>query len=312
MENQSVQELNFSSIPQVKGKNGCQITKDLRGQIIVITGASAGIGKETARILAYMGATIIFACRDENKTLPVIDEIQKETKNQNLKFIRLDLGDLQSIKEFAQEFSSKYQKLNILINNAGVNTVDRKLTKDGFEMQFGTNHLGHFYLTTLLLEIIKKSGPSRIINVSSRFHARSKMRWSDLMYEEGYSGLSVYGQSKLANVLFAKELQDRVNPQEVKAFSLHPGVIKTEIARDYEEKWYFRMVLPIYSWFMKTPLEGAQTTLYCALEDFEELEGGGYYVDCQRAEEAAHAKSEEDRRRLWEVSEKLINEKLKN
>lgn len=306
----SSQELDFSSIPQVKGNNGCHITKDLREQIIVITGSSAGIGKETARILAYMGATIIFACRDKNKTVTVLQEIQKETKNSNLEFMRLDLGDLQSIKEFVQEFSSKYQKLNILINNAGVNTIERKLTKDGFEMQFGTNHLGHFYLTTLLLDIIKKSGPSRVINVSSRFHARSKMRWDDLMYEGGYSGLTVYGQSKLANVLFAKELQSRVNPNEVKVFSLHPGVIKTEIARDYEEKWYFKMVLPIYSWFQKTPLEGAQTTLYCALEDFDKLESGGYYVDCKRAEEAVHANSEEDRKRLWEVSEKLINEKI--
>jgi len=304
----SLQELDFSSIPQVK--NGCQVKKDLRGQIVVITGSSAGIGKETARILAYMGATIIFACRDKSKTLPIIEEIQKETKNNNLEFMRLDLGDLRSIKEFVQEFSSKYQKLNILVNNAGVNSLERRVTKDGFEMQFGTNHLGHFYLTTLLLDIIKKSGPSRVINVSSRFHAREKMKWDDLMYEKGYSGLAVYGQSKLANVLFTRELQRRVDSSEVKVFSLHPGVIKTEIARDYEEKWYFRMILPIYSLFQKTPLEGAQTSLYLALEDFEKLEAGGYYVDCKLEKEAAHAKNEEDMKRLWDVSEKLISEKI--
>jgi len=308
MQSQAPQELDLSSIPQVK--NGCQVKKDLRGQIVVITGSSAGIGKETARILAYMGATIIFACRDKNKTLPIIEEIQKETKNNSLEFMRLDLGDLQSIKEFAQEFSAKYQKLNILINNAGVNSLERRVTKDGFEMQFGTNHLGHFYLTTLLLDIIKKSGPSRVINVSSRFHAREKMKWDDLMYEKGYSGLGVYGQSKLANVLFTRELQRRVDSSEVKVFSLHPGVIKTEIARDYEEKWYFRMILPIYSLFQKTPLEGAQTSLYCALEDFEKLEAGGYYVDCKLEKEAAHAKNEEDMKRLWDISEKLIAEKI--
>ena len=162
-------KINFSAIPQLKGKNACNILKDLTSQTIVITGCSAGIGKETARILAFMGAKIIFACRDKNKTETVIEEIQKETKNNNLEFMRLDLSDLSSIKQFAEEFSSKNQKLDILINNAGVNLPERKVTKDGFEACFGTNHLGHFYLTNQLLEVLKRSAPSRVINVFVKF-----------------------------------------------------------------------------------------------------------------------------------------------
>ncbi len=311
MNNNSPQDLDLTLIPQVKGKKGCHITKDLRGQIIIITGCSAGIGKETARILAYMGATIIFACREKNKALAVLEEIQKETKNPNLVFIQLDLSDLSSIKAFVEEFLSKYQKLDILINNAGVTIPERRLTKDGFELTFGTNHLGHFYLTTLLLDVLKKSGPSRIINVTSSMHGYGKMHWDDLMLEKGYGSYSAYNQSKLANVLFTRELQRRIDEKEIKVVSLHPGVIKTEVGREFN-KWYHRVGMKMLSVFQKNALEGAQTSLYCALEEFERLKPGGYYVDCHVAEEASQAKKEDEMKRLWDVSEKLIEEKVKN
>jgi len=311
MNNNSSQEPNFSSIPQIKGKKGCHIIKDLRGQIIIITGSSAGIGKETARILAYMGATIIFACREKTKALAVLEEIQGETKNPNLEFIRLDLSDLRSIKEFVEEFLSKYQRLDILINNAGITLPERRLTKDGFELIFGTNHLGHFYLTTLLLDVLKKSGPSRIINVSSSLHAYGKMKWDDLMFEKGYGSFPTYNQSKLANILFTRELQKRVDEKEIKVVSLHPGVIKTEMGREFN-KWYYKAAMKMLSVFQKSALEGAQTSLYCVLEDFDKLKAGRYYVNCKVAEEAPQAKKEEDMKRLWDVSEKLIGEKVKN
>jgi len=145
---------------------------------------------------------------------------------------------------------------------------------------------------------------------SSNLHSHRKIRWDDLMFEKGYSTLPAYNQSKVANVLFAKELQKRVNEQEVKVVSLHPGIIKTELNREFDEKWYYRAYFKVFSLFQKTPLEGAQTSLYCALEDFEKLKAGGYYSDCKVVEEASQAKKEEDMKRLWEVSEKLINEKL--
>ena len=255
-------------------ENNDLANKDLTGQVIIITGSSAGIGKETARVLAYMNPTIIMACRSEEKTLPVIEEIQKESLNDKVIFMKLDLGDLKSIKAFTEEFKSKYTTLNVLINNAGVTHSDRKLTKDGFEAVFGTNHLGHFYLTELLIDVLKKSAPSRIINVSSKLHEGAKMNWEDLMYEKSYSMLPVYNQSKLANVLFSKELQRRYGEYGIKTVSLHPGVIQTELNRDFATKWYGKIFLGIFNLFSGTALEGAQTTLYCTLEDHEKLQAG--------------------------------------
>jgi len=309
---QKSSEPNPSSIPQFNGKNACKIIKDLRGQIIIITGCSSGIGKETARTLAYMSATIIFACRSQAKTVPVLEEIQKESKNPNLVFIKLDLSDLKSIKEFVQEFTSRYQKLDILINNAGVNATERKLTKDGFELTFGTNHLGHFYLTSLLLDLLKRSVPSRVINLSSSMHKDAKIKWDDLMYEKGFGWMPVYGQSKLACHLFTKELQRRVNESEVKVVCLNPGHIKSDIGRDFGRNCWLKFTMALFNLITKSPLEGAQTELYCTLEDFDKLKGGAYYQDCQVAEEGASAKKEEDWKRLWEVSEKLISEKINN
>jgi len=292
------------------GGNFCNITKDLTGQVIIITGANTGIGKETARRLAYTGATIIFACRDQAKTLPVIQEIQQETKNSHLEFIRLDIGDLASIKEFVKEFQQRHQKLNILINNAGINIPERKLTKDGFECQFGINHLGPFYLTTLCLDTLKNSSPSRIINVASNAHEDAKINWEDLMSEKEYSMLPAYGQSKLATVLFTKELSRRLESSNVKVVCLHPGAVRTELTRDIAKKWIFKVILAIARPFQKSPEEGAQTTIYCALEDEEKLVGGAYYVDLKVKKENSLARNEENGRRMWEVSEKLISEKV--
>ena len=294
----------------------CNITKDLTGQVVVVTGSNTGLGKETARVLARMGATVVLACRDTTKGAAVLDEIQKETNNKNVELIKLDLSDLKSIKEFADEFKRRHQKLNILINNAGVMTIpDRRLTKDGFEMQHGTNHVGHFYLTTQLLDVIKKAAPSRIINVSSMGHYGGKINWDDIMAEKKYNLMTQYTQSKLANVMFSKELQRRLKDDNVKAVSLHPGAVTTELTRYAKEKWYYNLIFSVFSntvtnYFWKTPLQGAQTSLQCALEDFDKLEGGAYYSDCKVKKENSLARKEDDCKRLWEVTEKAINEKL--
>ena len=303
---------------KLRSKASCKIAKDLTGQVVIITGANTGIGKETTRVLAQMGATVILACRDQEKTRFVLEELKQGTKNDKIDFIRLDLSDLRSIKDFVEEFERKYQTLNILINNAGVGSVPtRKETKDGFELVFGTNHLGHFYLTTLLLDTLKRSTHSRVINVSSLMHKGCKMRWDDLMLEKSFNPIFTYSQSKLANVLFTKELQKRVVDSNIKVVALHPGTIHTELNRHFEEKWYFRIIFtaiinPAFGVFGKTRLQGAQTTLYCALEDYDKLQAGGYYSDCKIAIASGEACNEENAKKLWEVSEKLIAEKTRN
>ena len=289
----------------------CKIKKDLTGQVVIITGGNTGIGKETARALAKMNATIILACRDPKRTLPVVDELKDDTKNLNIEFIQLDLADLSSIKAFAEEFKNKYQQLNILINNAGVTLPERKLTKDGFEMQFGTNHLGHFYLTNLLLDVIEKSAPSRIINVSSMLHANCKqVNWDDIMFERNYQFMTVYAQSKLANNLFTKKLQQRLEGKNVKVVSLHPGAVKTELVRSITEKWYMALAIAIVKPFWKNAQEGAQTSLQCALEDHDKLAGGMYYSDCKVKKESKMALNQESADRLWALSEELISKAL--
>lgn len=294
-------------------KNDINTNKDLRGQIIVITGANQGIGKETVRGLAKTGANIILACRDKAKTIGTIDEIRTETKDSNLEFMQLDLSDLKSVRTFADEFKSKYQKLDILINNAGIFSFpDRHLTKDGFEMHFGTNHLGHFYLTNLLLDVIKKSAPSRIINVSSNMSVKGKMNWDDLNAEKKYFLLDAYAQSKLANVLFTKELQRRLEKDNVISVSLHPGVVNTNMQINPPDRWYYRLVARVVRLFAITPEDGAKTSLYCALEEHSKLKGGAYYDDCKVAKENPMASKEENWTKLWDISEKMIASKIHN
>lgn len=287
------------------------VIKNLEGQVVIITGSNTGIGKATAVVLAKTGATIILACRDHTKALPVVDEIKTLSGNSNIRFMQLDLGDLTSVKEFAEEFHKKYQRLDILVNNAGVgNLLDRKTTKDGFEMQFGVNHLGHFYLTNLVLDLLRDTPKSRVINVSSDFHRNVKMDFDNLQFERNYEMVDAYSHSKLYNILFTRELARRVKDDGIKVVSLSPGVVNTDINRNLKEKWYSRIFLgvlrPIFWLMVPSPERGAQTSLYLSLEEHEKLIDGGYYSDCHKAVESEDANNEEYQRKLWQVSEELI------
>jgi len=292
-------------------------TADLTGKIVVITGSNVGIGKETARALAKLGATVVLACRDEGKTKIVVEELRADTKNEKIEFIKLDLNDLSSVREFVKEFKSKYQNLNILINNAGIMMLpERQTTKDGFEKQIGVNHIGHFLLTNLLTDLLIKSAPSRVINLSSLGHnSTDKINFDDLQSTKNYGHINAYGQSKLANILFAREFNKRFESKGVKAVSLHPGVVDTELARYALEKWYYKLAFfvmaPVRWYTIKTPAQGAQTSLYCALCNFDELIGGQYYSDCKPSSNAsAVSKNPEVAKKLWEVSEDLVGQKF--
>ena len=293
----------------------CKLSKDLTRKVVIITGANTGLGKETAFELARLNSTVILACRDTQKTLPLISQIKTETHNQNVEFIKLDLSDMSSVKNFTQEFQSKYNRLDILINNAGVMAIpERTITKDGFEAQFATNYIGHFYLTNLLLDLLKASSPSRIINLSSDAHRAGKtLEWGNLHGEKKYEPLLAYVNSKLANVMFTRELQRRLDLEgaQVKVVSLHPGVVRTEVLRHLNTfGWRLALTLlhPIIYFTTKTPKQGAQTTLYLAQEEHDLLKGGAYYVDCKACQEKEnpYAFDSEATSRLWTETQKLL------
>lgn len=293
----------------------CKLTVNLTSKIVVITGANAGIGQITAQELANAGATVIMACRDIPKAEKAKESIKQNSKSPDslkIDIMHLDLSDLSSIRQFAQNFKNKYKRLDILINNAGIMALpNRKLTKDGLEVQIGTNHFGHFLLTNLLLDVIKESKPSRIINVASLAHTYGYLNLDDVNYEKFYNSHITYGGSKLANVIFTKELAARLEGTGVKTCCLHPGVVRTELMRYMKEKnLILRVALflvhPFFWLFTKSPYQGAQTTLHCALLPHEKLENGAYYCDCKTAKSRSSANDLKTRTKLWEISEKLV------
>jgi NAD(P)-dependent dehydrogenase (short-subunit alcohol dehydrogenase family) len=246
---------------------------ELSGKVYIVTGANTGIGKVTAAELARRGGHVFLACRSEDKTKPVIDEIKRETPDAKVEFLALDLADLGSVRRAADEFKARKLPLHGLINNAGL-AGSRGTTKDGFELIFGTNHLGPFLFTTLLLDVLKQSAPARIVNVASEAHYSAKgIDWdAQRKKTRSVTGLDEYAVSKLANVLFTKELARRLEGTGVTTYSLHPGVVATDV---------WRRVPPPFRWVMKafmiSPEKGAQTTLYCATAPELAKETGKYF-----------------------------------
>ncbi|XP_034479707.1 retinol dehydrogenase 12-like [Drosophila innubila] len=280
---------------------------DETGKVVIVTGSNTGIGKETVLELARRGATVYMACRDKKRTEEARLEIIRETNNQNIYFRELDLASLDSIRKFAADFKNEQYKLHILINNAGIMHCPRMSTKDGFEMQLGVNHMGHFLLTNLLLDLLKKSAPSRIVNVSSLAHTMGKMNFDDLNSDKSYNSYSAYSQSKLANVLFTRELAKRLEGTGVTVNALHPGTVQTDLLRHYKffETTIGRLMVKGFQWLLfKTTKNGAQTTLYAALDP--DLNGvtGLYFSDCKLKDVSKAAKDEKSAKLLWDESEK--------
>ncbi|XP_017107897.2 retinol dehydrogenase 12-like [Drosophila bipectinata] len=272
------------------------------GKVFIITGANTGIGKETALEIAKRGGTVYLACRNMNRCEKARQEIILESNNQNVFARELDLSSLESIRKFAAGFKREQKQLNVLINNAGVMHIEKTLTKDGFELQLGVNHMGHFLLTHLLLDVLKKTAPSRIVNVSSLAHTQGSINVNDLNSEKSYSRINAYSQSKLANVLFTRELSKRLEGTGVTVNSLHPGVVNTELQR----YWGFLRLLtrPIFWTLEKTAKNGAQTTLYAALDPDLEKISGWYFSDCKPKDVAPAAKDDKTAKFLWAESER--------
>ncbi len=216
----------------------CRSTDRLDGKNVIITGGNTGIGKETAMGLAVRGARIYIACRDMKKGQLALNEIREKSGNENIFLMKLDLASCESIREFVKEYEKKEDQIHVLLLNAGVMITPYQKTVEGFEFQFGINHLGHFYLTHLCLDLLKSSAPSRVLVVASLAYLPGSLDFSDMQWSKSYNSYLSYCRSKLANVLFARELGKRVGEDGVTVVSLHPGTVYTEITRDLLTGWF--------------------------------------------------------------------------
>ena len=288
---------------------------DLTGKVIIVTGANSGIGFEAAKEFARKGAKTILACRSMDKAQTALNEILAEIPNAPAEIMQLDLASLTSVREFADAFKAKYDQLDVLVNNAGIMMVPYDTTEDGFERQFGTNHLGHFALTGLLFDLLANTPGSRVVNVSSTGHRMGQMDFDNLMYENGseYSPMRAYGRSKLANLLFTKELQNRFDALGVKslALSAHPGGSNTNLG-NHLNNGVFGLLMPLFERMSQSAAMGALPTIRAAVDPTATggqyfgpngfMEQGGYPVVVQ-SNEASHNLA--DAQKLWRVSEQL-------
>ncbi|XP_077454632.1 retinol dehydrogenase 12 [Stigmatopora argus] len=287
----------------------CRSARRQDGKTVLVTGANTGIGKETCRELARRGARVVMACRDMSRAGRAAEEIRASTGNGNVVTRHLDLASLYSVRQFAKDFLDSEDRLDLLINNAGVMMCPKRLTEDGYETQFAVNHLSHFLLTNLLLPKLKSSAPSRVVTVASVAHRGGHIDFSDLFFaSRPYGPLQSYRQSKLANVLFGRELARRLRGTDVSSFCVHPGVIRTELGRHVESRFPLcgaLLRLPARL-LMKTPRQGSQTSLYCAVTPGLEELSGCYFSDCAVKEAAPEGRDDRTARRLWTESARLV------
>ena len=281
----------------------------LEGKVVIVTGANTGIGKETAVGLAALGATVVLACRNRSKAEAAADEIRSRTGRDDVQLVDLDLADLDSVRACADEVRQRFERLDVLVNNAGLELGKRTTTKQGFEATFGINHLGHFLLTNLLLDRLKASAPARIVNVSSVGHhfARRGIPWDDLQWETSrYTASGAYCVSKLANLLFTRELACRLPATEVTANACHPGAVRSEFASSDDMGRLYGGFMKVGGLFLISSKSGARTSIYLASSPEVEGKTGGYYVRRKPGHPSKHAQDDDAARRLWEVSEKLL------
>ncbi|CAJ1065942.1 dehydrogenase/reductase SDR family member 13-like [Xyrichtys novacula] len=287
----------------------CSSSVKLQGKTAIVTGSNTGIGKTTALDLAKRGARVILACRNKEKAESAVYDIRRESGNNQVVFMQLDLASFASIRSFAETFLKTEPRLDLLINNAGVIGPGR--TEDGFGMAFGINHLGHFLLTNLLLERLQQCGPSRVVTVSALLHRLGNIDFPLLASKkELVSGQSTwhnfqaYSSSKLCNVLFTRELANRLEGTSVTCYSLHPGVIYTELCRSIS-LWQQLLMFPFAKLFFLDPEAGSQTTLHCALQEGIEPLSGRYFSNCALQQVGARGRDDALAKKLWEVSERF-------
>jgi NAD(P)-dependent dehydrogenase (short-subunit alcohol dehydrogenase family) len=284
-----------------------------KGRLAIVTGANTGLGFETSLALAGKEIKVIMACRNEERAEKAKEEILRKVPSAELEIMIINLSSLSSVRDFAKRFLMKYDHLDLLINNAGIMVPPYSKTEDGFESQMGANYFGHFLLTGLLMDVIKKTEGSRIISLSSIAHKNGKINFKDLHWEKEYSAMGAYRQSKLACLIFATELQRRFEKSGVRTLSVaaHPGVSLTELVR-HIPKWLYSPLKPLLSLFTHSPEKGALPTLYAALG--AGVSGGDYFGPQGFAEmtgmpgkaiATSVSRDREIAKQLWDLSEKL-------
>ncbi|XP_069471403.1 dehydrogenase/reductase SDR family member 13 isoform X2 [Ambystoma mexicanum] len=288
----------------IKGSR-CRSSRSLKGKTVIITGGNTGIGKTTALDLARRGARIILACRSKERGESAVYDIRRESGNQQVLFLKLDLASLASVRQFADAFLKSEPQLDILINNAGVSSDGA--TEEGFNLMFGVNHLGHFLLTHLLLERLKRCTPSRIVILASNAYRNGKIDFGALNMPTGgwKQNFQAYCDSKLANILYARELATRLQGTNVTCYAVHPGVVRTELFR-YMKLWMKVLVFPIAWLFFRDCTDGAQTSIHCAVQEGIEPFSGRFFANCRVKEVRSHARDDAVAKKLWEVSESMV------
>ncbi|MGM0667705.1 MAG: oxidoreductase [Bacteroidota bacterium] len=296
---------------------------DLSGKVIIVTGGNSGLGYESAKAFAEKGAEVIMAGRSAERGEEARASILKDFPEARIDVMILDMVDLATVKAFSQEFKKKYDRLDVLMNNAGIMTTPYFRTKDGFEGQMGTNHLGHFALTAHLIDLLKKTKGARVVNVSSNAHKAGKMDFDNLLFEEGkgYSPMKAYGRSKLSNLLFTYELQRWFdeNGIEATAVAAHPGFSETNLVRYIDKKLAYRIFKPLVSLMAQSAAMGALPQIRAAVDP--DVIGGEYYGPSGMGEMKGYpvrvrsngkTHDREDARKLWEVSEELTGVKIED
>jgi NAD(P)-dependent dehydrogenase (short-subunit alcohol dehydrogenase family) len=276
----------------------------MNGKRVVITGASRGIGRQTALALGEKGAHLALVVRNRELGTKVAEEVKTLGKGGDVEVFVGDLSSLADVRRVSEEVLEKHDALDVLVNNAGALLMERKLTKDGYEATFATNHLAYFLMTQKLLRALEKAPGARIVNVASEAHRRGTMAWDDLMGEKRFFGISAYAQSKLANILFTKELAKRLEGKDVTANSLHPGAIASSFALN--NKGIVAFAWKLASPFLLDEKKGARTQIFLASDPTVAKTTGKYFDKCKERRPSREADDADAAKKLWERSEDLV------
>ena len=300
----STLRVGIAGVRRMKRPNFAAVNVDMRGKVCVVTGANSGIGKETALSLAHMGATVVLVCRSESRGSEALAEIKQRTGNDSVALLLADFNSQRQVREVAASFLEQFDRLDVLVNNAGVTPWQRRAAaEDGLELTFAVNHLAPFLFTSLLLDRLKASAPARIVTVSSGAHRRVALNFDDLQNEQRYVPFDVYSQTKLANVYFTYELARRLEGKCVTANCLHPGVVSTALFRHLPR--LLGLAVKIARPLLLTPAQGADTAVYLAAAPEVAGVSGRFFERREAVESSPASNDTEAAQRLWEVSEAL-------